>query len=347
MAMTSISRPCPMVAGVAGPLLRRLPRPTSHRCSRVMASAAEHAQKFPPEFPNAILPPSPGCGFMKAPPKQSLVDAGMAHTAKAWVLNSVEFVHWLSFVPGIAVAWMMFQYMGAIAAVQVLGKQIGTLGVFIMMIGHLTQVYGAGLCGNMNHDYEGWQVAPFRSPLPIPNQDNPPQHATSFNNGWLRTVTYHYLLGTYTMGMALFSAAALAFRPAALACAGLTAAVVFLAPKQPLITRKDGEVPVLPISKWMFGILGANAVLNLACIGLIFSPRLLHLVTPYIGSDLLAKVLAGALGAGPLLFFAAAGVLEGVKAEGTFNQYWHLAAFVSVNVGFVLMALLYKYVFGC
>jgi len=288
---------------------------------------------------------------MKAPPKQSLVDAGMAHTAKTWVLNSVEFVHWLSFVPGVAVAWMMFQYMGAIAAVEVLGRQIGTLGVFIIMIGHLTQVYGAGLCGNMNHDYEGWQVAPFRSPLPIPYQDNPPQHVTAFNNGWLRTVTYHYLLGTNTIGMALFSAAALGFRPAALAWTAVTALIVFLAPKQPQITRKDGhpgrEVPVLPIAKWLFGTLLANAVLNVACIGLIFSPKLLHLVAPRVGSDLLAKFLAGGLGAVPLLFFGAAGVLEGVKAEGTFNQFWHLAAFVSVNVGFALMALLYKYAFGC
>jgi hypothetical protein len=31
-------------------------------------------------------------------------------------------------------------------------------------------VFGGGITGNMMHMYEGWQVAPFRNPLTLPEQ---------------------------------------------------------------------------------------------------------------------------------------------------------------------------------
>ena len=103
-------------------------------------SAADDTAKYPPEFPNAIFPPTPGRGFQKPPPKQSLIDVGTDHTAKAWVLNSIEFVHWLSFVPGFFVAWVMFSHSTAIAAATVLGREIGSVGAFLIQLGILTQV---------------------------------------------------------------------------------------------------------------------------------------------------------------------------------------------------------------
>ncbi len=43
--------------------------------------------------------PKPGWEWQKPEPKNYLVEHDLAKYAHAWILNLVEFVHWLPFVP--------------------------------------------------------------------------------------------------------------------------------------------------------------------------------------------------------------------------------------------------------
>lgn len=202
----------------------------------------------------------------------------------------------------------------------------------------------------MVHDYEGWQLAPFRSPLDIPNQDNPLHAVGSFNNSWLRAVGYWYLIGTNTVGLLMFSVAVLGFKPWVIGWVAATLAAVFLGPWQPhstlLFGPKGRKVPIFPIPLVLVLAFVANALLNVVALSLLFSPRLLPMIEAHVENGLLAKALSVGAAVVPTAFLGAAGVLEGAKAESTFNQYWHLLAFISVNVGLSLMAGMYLLVFA-
>ena len=50
------------------------------------------------------FPYNPSWGWNKAPPKKSLRDIGMAHTANVFMLNIVELVHWAPIIPAFLMA---------------------------------------------------------------------------------------------------------------------------------------------------------------------------------------------------------------------------------------------------
>ena len=50
------------------------------------------------------FPSNPSWGWNKAPPKTSLYDINMAHTANSFMLNLVELVHWTPFIPAFLMA---------------------------------------------------------------------------------------------------------------------------------------------------------------------------------------------------------------------------------------------------
>ena len=112
------------------------------------------------------FPSNPSWGWNKAKPKSSLYDIGMSHTANSFMLNLVEFVHWAPLVPAVLMAQSILQ-----------NKDKWTMyfendeeRTLLFLLSPIIAFFG-GLPGIMMHTYEGWQVAPFDSPLRGPEKN--------------------------------------------------------------------------------------------------------------------------------------------------------------------------------
>ncbi len=66
------------------------------------------------DWPNKGIYPGAAWGWQKPAPKQALVDCGKAHTAQQWILNGVQLVHWMPFVPAIMLAAHIFTHVDAL-----------------------------------------------------------------------------------------------------------------------------------------------------------------------------------------------------------------------------------------
>jgi hypothetical protein len=49
-----------------------------------------------PHWPNVEIYPAPGFGWQRPLPKSSLECLHEADTANAWILNLIQFIHWVS-----------------------------------------------------------------------------------------------------------------------------------------------------------------------------------------------------------------------------------------------------------
>lgn len=149
------------------------------------------------------FPSKPSWGWNKAPPKTSLLNIGMAHTANSFMLNLVELVHWTPIIP----AFLMAQ--------SILNNSDGWTYYFdndkqrtlLFLLSPIIAFFG-GLPGIMMHTYEGWQVAPFDSPLRGDLQ-NTNVVVSDKNNQWLRIVAYFFIFNMQYIGLQSFSYAIL------------------------------------------------------------------------------------------------------------------------------------------
>ena len=149
------------------------------------------------------FPSTPAWGWNKAVPKQSLYDIDMAHTADAFTLNMVELVHWAPLIP----AFLM--------AKSILHHNTEWTGYFdndeqrtlLFLLSPIIAFFG-GLPGIMMHTYEGWQVAPFDSPL-RGESENTNVVVGDKNNQWLRIVAYFFIFNMQYLGLQAFSYAVL------------------------------------------------------------------------------------------------------------------------------------------
>jgi hypothetical protein len=299
----------------------------------------------PLELPNLTYPPLPWA-FQKAAAKTSLNPA-QARTARPLVLNLIEGIHWASFPLGFYVlAYLLIH--ATVIAKHVDGD---LLRVFWLQLGMACQVFGGGISGIMMHEYEGWQVTPFRNILGLHTQA-PPQDVEQvlvphFNNAWLRAVAYQMLFTFQTAGLGFFTLGVFGPKPLPLLLVIGGIGVALIGPSKPRTAFNrivDGEArPVLPLSWSLLIVFGLNALANLVGCFHFFGPTIAQAWPPSL-LPWLAIVPAWLVPWFSLLApltVAAGGAYEGWIAESSFNQWQHFIAFVILTLGLGLYGLFY------
>ena len=145
------------------------------------------------------FPSNPSWGWNKAEPKKSLFDINMAHTANSFMLNFVEFIHWAPIIPAFLMAQSILNYSDEWTNYFDNDNQ----RTLLFLLSPIVAFFG-GLPGIMMHTYEGWQVAPFDSPLRGKDEDNN-VIVSDKNNQWLRIVAYFFIFNMQYIGLQAFS----------------------------------------------------------------------------------------------------------------------------------------------
>jgi hypothetical protein len=215
------------------------------------------------------------------------------------------------------------------------------------------QVYGGGISGNLMHQYEGWQVAPFRNPLKPHKGESEPE----YNNAWLRAVAYQMLFSFQTLGVILITLGNYGINKYTTTLTLVTGLVVTLGAQLPhcttvfpripilgkVITKITKGRPIFPISIWLFAAFLVNSIAATAAYIKMFGkidwtsaavPSWLGPVVAVIPSSVLAVI--------PFLLVAFGGIFEGLVAETSFNQLDHLLAFIFLDLGLALHVPYYK-----
>jgi hypothetical protein len=271
------------------------------------------------------FPSNPSWGWNKASPKMSLYDIGMDHTANAFMLNLVELVHWTPIIP----AFLMAQ--------SILNNSDKWSNYFdndnertlLFLLSPIVAFFG-GLPGIMMHTYEGWQVAPFDSPL-RGKLENTNVVLYDKNNQWLRIVAYFFIFNMQYIGLQSFSYA-------------------ILGPNY-----FYGYLKFLSLLGFFIGYLGNQdykATFNFRwkkTVGGSTFPLAWTTLIPFILSASLNMYAFSDLGTlvypgyfsiinslAPPIFIALGGIIEGLFAETIFDQKIHAFAVILFNAGFWL-----------
>ena len=261
--------------------------------------------------PSSGYYPPPGWEWQKPEPKTYLEEHDLAQYARPWILNLVEFVHWILLVPSFFLSFIIFQHD------DVLATRLGTdLQVYLLSVAPVIQAF-AGLVAVVMHEYEGWQVVYFKNPVDVNF------NIKDYNNEWLREIAYKMLFFLQIVGLLAFSMGVFGTSKAWVAFASISLIVAFLGPQNPKATFYFNEQPVFPISVTLVAVFIVNAIVNFVAY--------FHLFSSPLEAANLPSILAGLA---PLLFMLG-GVIEGVLAESTFNQWIHFGAVIFLNLGLV------------
>jgi hypothetical protein len=267
------------------------------------------------------FPSNPSWGWNKAAPKTSLYDIDMAHTANAFMLNLVELVHWTPIIP----AFLMAQ--------SILNNSDKWTNYFdndkertlLFLLSPIVAFFG-GLPGIVMHTYEGWQVAPFDSPL-RGESENTNVVIPDKNNQWLRIVAYFFIFNMQYIGLQAFSYAILG----------------------------HSYLKFLSVIGFLIGYLGnqdCKATFNFRWKGTAGGstfPLAWATLIPFILAASLNMYAFANLGTlvfpgpftvvnslAPPLLIALGGIIEGLFAETVFDQRIHAFAVILFNIGFWL-----------
>jgi hypothetical protein len=271
------------------------------------------------------FPSNPSWGWNKAPPKKSLEDIGMAHTANPSMLNLVELVHWAPIIPAFLMAQSVLNNSGAWT--HYFDNDIQRTLLFLLS--PIIAFFG-GLPGIMMHTYEGWQVAPFDSPL-RGELENTNVIISDKNNQWLRIVAYFFIFNMQYIGLQTFSYAVLG--PSYFyGCLKFLSLLGFFIG---YLGNQDHKATF--IFKWKETEGGST--FPLAWFTLI--PFMLSaILNMYAFINLGALVFTGPFtlfnSILPPLLIALGGVIEGLFAETIFDQKIHAFAVILFNTGFWL-----------
>ena len=271
------------------------------------------------------FPSNPSWGWNKTPPKKSLYDINMAHTANNFMLNLVEFVHWTPIIP----AFLMAQSILNNSDKWTNYFENDSERTLLFLLSPIIAFFG-GLPGIMMHTYEGWQVAPFDSPL-RGELENTNVVVSDKNNQWLRIVAYFFIFNMQYIGLQAFSYA-------------------ILGPKY-----FYGSLKFLSIMGFFIGYLGNQdykATFNFKwkqTAGGSTFPLAWTTLIPFILSaslNMCAFLQLGKLvypgyftvinSLTPPLLIALGGIIEGLFAETVFDQKIHAFAVILFNAGFWL-----------
>ena len=238
----------------------------------------------------------------------------MAHTANAFMLNLVELVHWTPIIP----AFLMAQ--------SILNNTYKWTAYFdndiqrtlLFLLSPIVAFFG-GLPGIMMHTYEGWQVAPFDSPL-RGDQANTNVVVSDKNNQWLRIVAYFFIFNMQYIGLQAFSCAVLGLPPFWSVVGFFIGYLGNQDYKATFIFKGGSTFPLAWTTLIPFAV---AASLNM-----------------YAFSNLGSLVFTGPFGLfrslAPPIFIALGGAIEGLVAETVFDQKIHAFAVILFNVGFWL-----------
>jgi hypothetical protein len=270
-------------------------------------------------------PSNPSWGWNKAAPKKSLYDIGMAHTADVFMLNLVELVHWTPIIPAFLMAQSILTNSDKWTAYFNNDGQ----RTLLFLLSPIVAFFG-GLPGIMMHTYEGWQVAPFDSPLRGELEDTNVV-VSDKNNQWLRIVAYFFIFNMQYIGLQSFSYAVLG--PT---CFG--GSLKFLSVTGFFISYLGNQDCKATFNfKWKQTTGGSTFPLAwTTLVPFILSASL----NMYAFTDLGALVYPGYFTVInsflPPLLIALGGVIEGLFAETVFDQKIHAFAVILFNTGFWL-----------
>jgi len=265
------------------------------------------------------FPSNPSWGWNKASPKTSLYTIGMAHTANFFMLNLVELVHWTPIIP----AFLMSQSVLTNSVAWTTYFENDEQRTLLFLLSPVISFFG-GLPGIMMHTYEGWQVAPFESPLPDTNVI-----VSDKNNQWLRIVAYFFIFNMQYIGLQAFSYAVLGPSYFFGYLKWLSVLGFFIG----YLGNQDSKATFY--FKW--GNTAGGSTFPLAWTTLIpfmFAASLNMYAFSQLGRVAFPGHIIHSLA--PPLLIASGGVIEGLFAETVFDQSIHAFAVILFNTGFWL-----------
>jgi len=272
------------------------------------------------------FPSKPSWGWNKAAPKTSLTDIGMAHTANSFMLNLVELIHWAPIIPAFLMAQSILNNSEKWTTYFNNDKQ----RTILFLLSPIIAFFG-GLPGIMMHTYEGWQVAPFDSPLRGGGDTNVVVYDK--NNQWLRIVAYFFIFNMQYIGLQSFSYAILG--PTFFGgCLKFLSVMGFLIG---YLGNQDCKATF--IFKWRQTAGGSTFPLAWATlVPFILSASLNMFAFSNLGSLVHSEpgpfTVFNSLA--PPLLIALGGAIEGLFAETVFDQKIHALAVILFNAGFWL-----------
>ena len=256
--------------------------------------------------------PKPGWEWQKPQPKTYLVERNLAKYAGVIILNLVELVHWLPFIPAFILSFAIFQHADTLQSL--LGTDVQA---FLILLSPLILTFG-GLMGITMHEYEGWQVVAFRNPL------DTDFNIKNFNNEWLREVAYKLLFLLQGAGLLAFSLGVFGINKITISFALISSIVAFIGPQNPKATFYFNNQPVFPLSISILVVFIINAIVNFVAYFFLFDAALTAANLPVFLAGLAPTLLM--LG----------GMIEGIIAESSFNQWWHFTAVIFLNLGMIV-----------
>ncbi len=276
-------------------------------------------------------PSLPSWGWNKPEPKKSLYLIDMAKTANTLMLNFVELIHWMPIIPAFLMAQSILSNNDK-WTVYFNNDQLRTL---MFLLSPIVSFFG-GLPGIMMHTYEGWQVAPFDSPLRGEKEDTN-VIVSDNNNQWLRIVAYFFIFNMQYIGLQSFSYAVLGpshFNGYLKSLSVIGFLIGYLGNQDykatfhfKLPNTHGGTTFPLAWSTLIPFIL--SATLNMYAftqLGNLSYPGFFH----YFNSIL------------PPLLIGLGGAIEGLLAETIFDQKIHAFAVILFNLGFWLQLIMIK-----
>jgi hypothetical protein len=271
------------------------------------------------------FPTNPSWGWNKAVPKTSLYDINMADTANSFMLNLVELVHWTPIIPAFLMAQSVLNNSDNWTYYFDNDKQ----RTLLFLLSPIIAFFG-GLPGIMMHTYEGWQVAPFDSPLRGTLQ-NTNVVVSDKNNQWLRIVAYFFIFNMQYIGLQAFSYAVLGptyfygylkFLSVIGFCIGYLgnqdykATFYFKWGK----TAGGSTFPLAWTTLVPFILSASLNIYAFSKLGVLVFPERFHFINSF----------------APPILIALGGAIEGLFAETVFDQKIHAFAVILFNAGFWL-----------
>lgn len=274
------------------------------------------------------FPSSPSWGWNKAAPKKSLNDIGMARTASACMLNLVELVHWTPIVPAFLMAQSVLDNSGKWTTY----FDGDTQRTLLFLLSPIVAFFG-GLPGIMMHTYEGWQVAPFDSPL-RGHSENTNVVVSDKNNQWLRIVAYFLIFNMQYIGLQSFSYAVL----------GPVGWLKFMSVLGFFVGYLGNQDHKATFNfKWKQTTGGSTFPLAWATIVPFILSAILNMYAfSRVGSLVFRGPFTFVNSLAPPVFIALGGVIEGLFAETVFDQKIHAFAVILFNTGFWLQLNIIK-----
>jgi hypothetical protein len=271
------------------------------------------------------FPSNPSWGWNKAAPKKSLDDIGMAHTANVFMLNLVELVHWTPIIPAVLMAQTILSHRDQWTHYFENDEQ----RTLLFLLSPIIAFFG-GLPGIMMHTYEGWQVAPFDSPLRGESEDTNVV-VSDKNNQWLRIVAYFFIFNMQYIGLQAFSYAVLG--PSYFyGCLPFLSVMGFFIG---YLGNQDCKATF--IFKWKQTTGGSTFPLAwTTLIPFILSASLNLYAFSELGTLVYPGYFSVIRSLAPPVLIALGGAIEGLFAETVFDQKIHAFAVILFNAGFWL-----------